>query len=58
MLTPEFKALIARKNTLRRIAQSKKNSGDKKNYETLNSIVKDVCQEIQNKNVCQKLSKS
>jgi hypothetical protein len=38
-LTPEIKALIARKN-----------------YETLNSIVEDVCQEFQNNFFCQKLS--
>jgi hypothetical protein len=56
VLTPEMKALIARKNTLRRIAQRTKNSGDKRNYEALNSIVKDVCQELQNKNFCEKLS--
>jgi hypothetical protein len=56
VLTPEIKALIARKNTLRRIAQRTKNSGDKRNYETLNSIVKDVCQELLNKNFGQKLS--
>jgi hypothetical protein len=56
VLTPEIKALIARKNTLRRNAQRTKNSGDKRNYETLNSIVKDACQELQNKNFGQKLS--
>jgi hypothetical protein len=33
VLTPDIKALIARKNTLRRIAQRTKNSGDKRNYE-------------------------
>jgi hypothetical protein len=47
---------LREKNTLRRIAQRTKNCGDKRNYETLNSIVKDVCQELQNKNLCQKLS--
>jgi hypothetical protein len=44
------------KNTLRRIAQRTENIGDKRNYETLKSIVKVVCQELQNKNFCQKLS--
>jgi hypothetical protein len=39
-----------------RIAQRTKNSGDKRNYEALNSIVKDACQELQNKNFGQKLS--
>jgi hypothetical protein len=56
VLTPEIKALIARKNTLRRIAQRTKNSGGKKELETLKSIVKDICQELQNKNFGQKLS--
>jgi hypothetical protein len=46
VLTPEIKALIARKNALRRIAQRTKNSGDKRNYETHNSIVKDIYQDI------------
>jgi hypothetical protein len=39
VLTPEIKALIVRKNNLRPIAQRTKNRGDKRNYETLNSIV-------------------
>jgi hypothetical protein len=41
--------------TSNRSAHEKK--WDKRNYETLNSSVKDVCQELQNKNFCQKLCK-
>jgi hypothetical protein len=58
VLTPGIKALIARKNTLRRIAQRTKNSGDKRNYEALNSIVKDACQELRIKTLVKNLAQS
>jgi hypothetical protein len=47
-LTPEIKALIGQKNTLRRRVQRTHNTDDKREYETLNRLVIDVCDTLRN----------
>jgi Reverse transcriptase (RNA-dependent DNA polymerase) len=55
VLTPEIKLLISRKNTLRRIAQRTRDQDDKRAYKIHNKLVRETCNELQNKNFSDKI---
>jgi hypothetical protein len=48
-LTPELKLRISRKNALRRIAQSTKNTGQIREFEIHNRLVRYMCVELGNR---------